>query len=111
MASYPVLLQDAKSRRKPVNSIKVDLAGDGTPRGRVMHSKTVYNFTVTHPLISTIDRDSIQTFYDTNKDLEFTFVWDADGLSYTLMFLGEPDPTWVAAGYWNVTMNAIGTKI
>lgn len=110
MAIYPALNQEWSSTRNPVTNTKIDLATDGTVRGTSQFTETVYDFTIKHPLITTDQKNSIQTFYDTNKNLLFQFVYDGDSLTYDLVFKNEPTVIPRAPGYWDVMLYAIGTK-
>ena len=109
MATYPVLDQDFSSTRKAVNNIKTEVAADGTLRAQNNYSATVYQFNVVHPYISDTEQASVQTFYNANNDVSFTFNYAKDGADYTLIFLGEPEFNKMTANYWNVTMKAMGT--
>ena len=111
MATYPVLNQDWFSTRTPVTNTKIDLSADGTVRGTTQFSNTVYDFNIKHPLITTAEKNSIQTFYDTNKNLTFSFVYDGDSATYNLVFKNEPQMVPRAPGYWDVIMSAIGNKV
>lgn len=111
MATYPALDIDYNSTRKPIENKKIDVAADGTLRSRKDYSKTVYEFSIVHPLLSTTDKDSIQTFYDANDSVTFTFNYAADSADYTLIFKGEPEAHQAIYNKWNVTMKAIGTKV
>lgn len=111
MAIYPELFQAYSSARVPVNNIKTEVAADGTVRAQNNYSATVYNFSIIHPYLTTAEKDSIQTFYNTNKALPFTFNFAKDSADYTLIFLGEPNFNKVTANYWTVTTKAIGTLV
>ena len=73
MAIYPDIAQDEESIRKPLPSVKIEVAADGALRGRENYSETIYQFTIVHSLITAAEKDSIQTFYETNNVLAFTF--------------------------------------
>ena len=111
MATYPVLDQSYSSTRKALNNVKTEVAADGTIRGQNNYSKTVYNFSIVHPYISDTEQASVQTFYNANSDVSFTFNYAKDGADYTLIFIGEPEFNKATANYWNVTTKAIGSLV
>ena len=67
---------------------------------------------VFEPLDET-DRDTVMTFYDTNKDLAFTYVDPHDGETYSLYFTNPPPKPKAIQGYkplaYTVTYSVIGT--
>ena len=111
MATYPVIDQSPDSTRKAVDNIKVEVSADGSIRGQNFYSKTVYQLSIVHPFILEADKLLIESFYDANKDVSFTFNMDADSTDYTLIFKGEPDYKKVSKNVWLVTMNAVGSKL
>lgn len=109
MATYPDLDQAYESSRVALNNIKTEVAADGTLRGQNNYSATVYNFSIVHPYITTAEKESIETFYNANSDISFTFNYAKDSADYTLLFLGEPNFNKVTASFWIVTTKAIGS--
>jgi len=109
MATYPVLKQSYSSTRSAISNVKIEIAADGTQRGQNNYSKTVYNFNIMHPYLTDDEQTSIQSFYDANSDIPFTFNYAKDLENYTLIFTQEPDFNKVTYNRWDVTMKAIGS--
>jgi len=108
MAAYPSIPIDNSTQISADGGISVDRAEDGTIRGRVSYAETVYTMKLVHTLLTSTQRDTLMTFYDTNKALSWTFTYDSD--TYTLRFMGAPQHQHLSGGWWNVTVSAIGTK-
>lgn len=111
MANYPTLQQSSNSKFSPIDSTVIDLSSDGTVRGRVKHSDTVYSATVIHSYITAEEKDSILSFYEDNQNVYFTFLRKADGKYYQLIFLGRPEDVRHNVTYWSVASKMIGTLI
>ena len=111
MALYPSLPQSYESTRSVLSHIKTDIAADGTVRAQNFYSNTVYSFSIKHPLLTDVEKNNLEMFYELNSRLNFTFEYAVDKANYTLIFQGEPQFDKVAFNYWNVTVNAIGAKI
>jgi len=56
-------------------------------------AEELYDITLTHPLIDTVDRATLKTFYDTNKRLQITTQALSDGYVYLGFMMGEPVST------------------
>ena len=58
-------------------------------------------------------RDTVMTFFTTNKNLEFDFVHPVDGVTYTLSFVGdEPFPIFYSnysPPYYSITYTVVGS--
>lgn len=111
MATYPVLNQSYESTVSPIDNNKVSTSADGTLRAKVTYSETVFELNVVHPFLSTTDKDSIITFYNTNKNLNFTFNLASESQDYTCIFKSQPEVQKISSSFWNVTMKAIGTQV
>lgn len=98
MPTYPTTLKVSPSSTKSLKTDRqLDRASNGTLRGRVFYTAPKSSFSVEHEAMSTTDRDSFQTFYNTNMNLSFSFVWPQDGVTYTVMF-GDKEPVFKPAG-------------
>jgi len=107
--AYPSVAQGTESKFVPINSNKLDIASNGTVRARVTYVNDVFNATVIHPYITETEKDSILTFYDSNKTGSgFDFVRIADGLTYTLIFNGRPEVYRHNSTWWSVISKMIG---
>ena len=96
MATYPAFAQLQGSSEEVVDDIKFERAVDGSGRGRVMYSAPKRRFTVKHRL-EIDDKESLITFYDTNRGTIIDFVWAGDGLTYSCAFERAPRLNWIGA--------------
>lgn len=106
--SYPSIPFDNQTALSPEAGIAVDVADDGTIRGRVSFASTVYTATVVHSYITSLERDQIISFFDANKALSFPFTYDGD--TYTMRFAAHPQARHQQGGWWTVTSRLVGTK-
>lgn len=62
--------------------------------------------------LSSAERDTVMTFYTTNKNLAFDYVNPNDGVTYTLYFTDPPPQSQAIAGYkplwYRVVYNVVG---
>lgn len=90
------------------DDIKVDVADDGTVRGRVGFEDTVlYRGAIVHTLATTTEKGQHLAFYQANKLTEFTFTHGAD--TYTLRFSRHPRYKHTNGGRWRIEAPVIGT--
>ena len=112
MATFPTtLLQHAESNLDPVNGTTYERMSSGKPNARNLFDADLYEGTIVIPTDDT-GVDQVLSFWDTNKNLEFTFTFDGDsGLTeppgtYTALFVGKPTFTRIANQYY-VRMNIV----
>ncbi len=110
MAAYPTIGQGKSSKRVPISANKIDIASDGTLRARTDFSSNIYQFSIVHETITEAEKDSIESFYDTNASLNFTFTFDADLTVYECVFNNVPLSRWVGENVWLVTTTFTGAK-
>ena len=110
MAAYPsVLKQSPETRVTPIVGKMVDMSTNGTVRGRDLHDATVYDITCVNILVPDADKATLETFYDTNRNLEITWTDKGDSTVYDVIFLSRPLFVWTSHGYWKVTTKLRGT--
>jgi len=109
-ALYPELIQDWATRVIPNSGHDVNLTVGGSVRSRSLFSVTSYNIELHHNLIGDIDRSTLLSFYDSNKNNEFTILMREDNVIYTVIFTNEPESEPIAFDNWNVTVNLTGIK-
>ena len=106
MATYPsfpqlvgtaVTHEDGRVMRRSMN---------GAPRIKTFYSNTKYGFTVKHE-IDSADLATLNSFWNTNRNLAFDFVYEGDGLTYSCYFLGRPHPKPIGGDYYEVTSNIV----
>ena len=109
MASYPTSISwDNGFELVPSDGITSDVADDGTIRGLVNFADTVYVGQLVYSYIDSTDRNTLQTFYDTNKALSFSFAYDGD--TYTMRYIRHPRKRRMVGGWWRMTVDIHGTK-
>lgn len=108
MAAYPSVAQTSGTTVSFLPGIDIDISTSGTLRGVNRFVEEVVDITVEHDLIDTTDKDSIITFYTTNKTLEFTFTYDGDSTVYDCLFVNRPQVMWLAPGLWKVVSKLRG---
>lgn len=74
------------------SGIRIDRASNGDVRGQVLYDDDRKDFSLVHKAIDLTDKDLLDTFYTTNKALEFTLPW-IDDVGYNVMFAGAPKYT------------------
>lgn len=89
MAAYPTLDTLRSSAYTRDGGFDSARATNGALKVRRLFSAEKTEFTLDHSLTSTT-KSTLETFYQTNKDLDVTFTWQADGASYTVRFLAPP---------------------
>lgn len=91
MADYTDKAQIVGSREIPRDGTKVDFAVSGKPRFRRYYSQTRRKFLSVHDM-TTAEKTALLAFYETNKDVAFTFDWQGDSpyTQYTVRFAGPP---------------------
>ncbi len=109
MAAYPSTICHRRTIA-PVQSLKIDYAEDGSARGRDLHAEQQYNITLVHELLTTAERDSILSFWTTNKTIVNTYVDPVDSTSYDVRFLNRPAVETRRGDRWTVTVNFYGTE-
>ena len=105
MAAYPSI--GMRTVVSPVASIIIDTAASGAVRGIDLSAADVFEIEVTHPLISAADRDTIISFYTSNKAL-IVALDAADGNTYDAMFKARPTVEVVNATWFTVTSSVVG---
>jgi hypothetical protein len=86
---YPSFPQKIGSKATTQSGIRIDTASNGNPLAQILYSSDRKTFYINHTLDST-DKATLDTFYATNKALEFTFTWAGDGQDYNCIFMDAP---------------------
>lgn len=109
MATYPTFT-DAPSRSSKerwLDDLQVDRATNGTPKVRALYTTPKRAFTVVHEFVSAAEKATLEAFYLANRLLTISFVWAADGQTYTCNFAAPPQPEVAPGGRWNITVELI----
>ena len=109
MATYPTFADtpSRNSRERLLDDLQVDRATNGTPKVRALYTTPKKAFTVVHEQASAAEKATLDAFYSANRLLPITFVWAADGLTYTCLFASPPVPELAAALRWTITVDLI----
>ena len=106
--SYPALPQALASDEVRPSGRQLDRATNGAPRVRNLNDRERRAFTIVHPGISNAEKESVEAFYVANANNSFSFVWNGDGVSYTVIFGAElPAYKSMAGGWWDVTVQMV----
>lgn len=87
MANYPTIPQ--KTRVVPTNDIITEISDAGDVRSANLAAKQVYRLTLQHPLLTLTERNTLVSFWGTNKNLVVT-VDGGNGETYDCLFTNEP---------------------
>lgn len=107
MASYPALRIDDGTEESWADDRMISRARSGAVKGRLLAAAKKRVFRVEHKYLSASDKDTLETFYDTNRALEFDFTLLGD--TYTVIF-GDKDglnfrPA--TGGQWSITLTLL----
>jgi len=92
----------------PRNSRRVDVSDAGTVRLVALSEETAFTIDITHPIIDSTDRDTLLTFYQTNKNNTNTIT--LAGSTYDVLFAGDYAVESVSASYYTLSVTLVGTK-
>lgn len=109
MATYPTLTHapSQASRERLIDDLQVDRATNGTPKVRALYTTPKKAFTVVHEFCTASEKATLDAFYSANRLLPITFVWAADGLTYTCLFAAAPVPEVKPGLHWTITVDLI----
>ncbi len=107
---YPAFPQLIGSKAEPKSGIRIDRGSCGDVRSQILYSADRKIFTVKHRLKSA-DKDTLDSFYNDFKALEFTFTWAADNQNYDCIFMDAPQYIPIGAGWFDVTAFLAQTTI
>lgn len=115
MAAYPsaASVPRVTGRVTEVNPLRRSLTDAGTPRFIDLSEDLAVSITITHPLVTIAERDTLMAFYATNKLLAVTLTPESDGVNYSLFFDGRPRIS-VARGAplrRNIVVQLVGTEV
>ena len=109
MAAYPSL--PIQTRVRVIrDTITEGFADDGTLRAADLGGKVLYGLDITHPLLSSSERDTLDTFWAANKNTVVA-VSAGDGHDYDCLLIGEPDSQVVSASRWTVRVSLRGNRV
>lgn len=98
MANYPSFRQLEDSEENILSGLVMRRASNGAARGRSMYSGKKRSFVIKH-ILTAAEKSTLETFYDTNIALTFTFVWTGDSVSRTCLFTQDAPKFIPLSGY------------
>lgn len=90
MATYPDLPTKYSPAPKPIKSLAIDRAEDGTARVRSMMTADKLEFGIKHPYITAAEWATLNAFYLANRNLVFDYVSKHDSVTYSCVFAAAP---------------------
>lgn len=106
MAAYPSFRQLIGTRVIDIDGQAVSRATSGKPKIRNWFSQKWRSFKVLHNLDAT-DKNTLMTFYDTEKGNTVDFTFDGDSVVYTCRFSGPPQIGEISNGRWPISVSLI----
>ena len=107
MAAYPSS-PGYRVTRQVLTSRRYRVSEGGTVRGSSLAAVDAYRFTITHPWIDSTDMGTLQTWYDTNKDLDNTIT--VDSVAYDVNVEGDYVVERHNSTYRTAVIKLVGTK-
>jgi len=89
MAYYPSLPVYRSSATERASGHMAERATNGALKVRRLYSSEKTDFTLDHWLTSA-EKASLESFYQSNRDLDVSLVWAEDGATYTVRFVAAP---------------------
>ncbi len=108
MASYPTSVFHKGSQVVPRNNIALDVAEDGSVRGRKLHTKETYDLTLIHSYQTQTAAETIESFYETSSTQQVDVTWRGD--TYNCYWAGKPSLNNEGGALWNVTCRLVGVR-
>lgn len=99
--AYPTLPVSLESRVQYVSPRDVGRASNGAVRVRLMGRPRVV-FSVRHPRLTAAQRDQLRTFVAAQGAQVITFVWPADGQTYSVLITRDLAETLLPGGLVDV---------
>lgn len=106
MANYPSLTQTLESDEAFVDDLSIDRAVNGAAKGRAFFTAKKREFTVRH-ILTTAERATLDSFYDSNRTLTVAFTWSGNGSQYDVLFERPPQYKPFGGGLWAAEVRLI----
>lgn len=105
MAAYPNFFTLADSTGSRENGAEPARATNGALRLRRLWAADKAAFEIGH-VLTAAQRTTLEAFYATNKSLDVTYRWPADGAFYTVRFAAPPQYT-ARTGYFEARVRLL----
>lgn len=106
MAAYPSI--GLKHTISPLTQRVVDVSDAGTIRTVDLSVGVAYAISIEHPLISSSEVTTLESFYSTNKTSSNTIT--LRGVTYNFLFQGAYTIQSVNSSFYNASIKIIATK-
>ncbi len=114
MADYPTTSQSDKTTLTPFSSPATDIipVDNGTPRLVVKGDATVFYFNIklVHEFLTTSERNSFLSHYQSNFDISFNMTYQGDSGIYICFYSTAPKFNWTRGNWWMVENNLVGQR-
>lgn len=107
MANYPSLPQATDSQEEWIDPVQVDYSRAGGAKARRLQTGKKRRFVVKHRYLTAAQMSTLESFYDSNRDVTLTFAWaDSPATTYTVIFADEQPLqfTRTEGNYYDVTV-------
>jgi hypothetical protein len=103
MATFPALEQTRVTQIEIQGDHRVDYSANGKPHVRIFGGSEKKRINVV--IISdAVGWASVNTFYEANSGVPFTFTYDGDGSTSTYVFEGRPSRNVLVDGTYMITV-------
>lgn len=102
MADFPTLPHLVSSQRTPEAGIVVDYTEGGGVKARRLYTNPRFSFRLVLAPLTSGERDTLLSHYDTHKDLAFLYTWPEAATSYTCIYQSYPAVRQAEAGAYYV---------
>ena len=113
---YPDTAQERSTKITEDGISRADRTSDGDFRVTFPSSIEGVRISVVHFPLSRSQVDAVLSFYNSNKGLEFPFIYHGNGDQFTCAFIKRPQEEWVGpgidgSGVWKLTSSLIGNRV
>lgn len=106
MPTYPLTKFAEGSKITYKDDIAIDRAENGTTKARAYYATRKREFLAKHVYATLSDKNSIESFYDSNRLLSVTLNW-IDGNAYTVLLAAAPVITPRIGGYFDIEQRMV----
>lgn len=108
MAAYPSVAFAKGTQVVARNNVALDVAEDGTVRGRKLHTKETYDLALVHEYASETDANTVEDFYEGSPAQQVDVTWRSQ--TYNCYWAGKPVVEHADADLWTVTSRLVGVR-
>lgn len=108
MASYPTTEYHKGSQVLPRNNIALDVAEDGSVRGRKLHTKETYDVLLVHSYRTEAEANTLEDFYEGSPTQQVDVTWRS--VTYNCYWAGKPAVEHDDGASWTVKCSLVGVR-